>query len=104
MQYLTEVFTYCNSASLEKEMKPKDIRNISIGDVFIRGGFPGHVVIVVDLVQDAKGNKRFMLAQSYMPAQDIHVLKGEMGPWYSAEEGVINTPEYTFHSSQLRSF
>jgi hypothetical protein len=104
MQYLTEVFTYCNSASLEKELKPKDIRNISIGDVFIRGGFPGHVVIVVDLVQDNKGNKLFMLAQSYMPAQDIHVLKGEKGPWYSAEEGVINTPEYTFHSSQLRSF
>lgn len=104
MQYLTEVFTYCNSASLEKELKPKQMRDISIGDVFIKGGFPGHVVIVVDLVEDKKGNKLFMLAQSYMPAQDIHVLNGEMGPWYTAKEGVINTPEYTFHSSQLRSF
>lgn len=104
MQYLTEVFTYCNSASLEKELKPKNIRDIAIGDVLIRGGFPGHVVIVVDLAADKKGNKLFMLAQSYMPAQDIHVLKGEIGPWYKAEEGVIITPEYTFHSLQLRSF
>ena len=104
LQYLNTVFTYCNSASLEKELKPKDIRKISIGDVLIKGGFPGHVVIVVDLVQDAKGNKLFMIAQSYMPAQDIHVLNGQNGPWYKAEEGVINTPEYTFHSSSLRSF
>ncbi len=104
LQYLNTVFTYCNSASLEKELKPKDIRKISIGDVLIKGGFPGHVVIVVDLVQDAKGNKLFMIAQSYMPAQDIHVLKGQNGPWYKAEEGVIKTPEYTFHSSSLRSF
>lgn len=104
MDFLTTVFTYCNSASLEKELKPKNIREIHIGDVLIRGGFPGHVVIVVDVAEDSRGNRMFMLAQSYMPAQDIHVLKGQIGPWYKAEEGMIHTPEYSFHSSNLKTW
>jgi hypothetical protein len=58
----------------------------------------------VDVATNRKGDKIFMLAQSYMPAQDIHILNGEDGPWYHAREGMIATPEYTFRSLDLRSF
>ena len=51
------------------------IENIEIGDVFIQGGFPGHAIIVVDLAENEVGEKCFLVAQSYMPAQEIHVLK-----------------------------
>ncbi len=79
---------------------------MEIGDVFIQGGSPGHAVIVVDLVVNSTtGEKRFLLAQSYMPAQDIHVLKNpnSTDSWYSMSE-VIETPEWTFRSSDLKRF
>lgn len=103
-KHMGVVFALCNSWSLDRDMKSKRIQDVEIGDVLIKGGFPGHVVIVVDVAINKNGEKAFMLAQSYMPAQDIHILKGEDGPWYFAREGVIETPEYTFHSSQLKTW
>ena len=35
------------------------MQNMKIGDVFIQGGFPGHAVIVVDMVEDKKGQYYF---------------------------------------------
>lgn len=103
LKYLDVVFANCNSASLEKMLKPKKMEDIEVGDVLIRGGFPGHVVIVMDVV--TKGDRKaYMLAQSYMPAQDIHILLNRTDPWYYVGDKVINTPEYTFLSSELRSF
>lgn len=104
-KYLELVFKTCNSYSLEQQMKPTPIQDIKIGDVLIKGGFPGHVVIVVDMAVNAKGEKLMMLAQSYMPAQDIHVLRGPVdGVWYPVKEGTIYTPEYTFQSNQARTW
>jgi hypothetical protein len=106
IKYLDAVFANCNSASLEKQVKAKKMKDIQIGDVLIKGGFPGHVVIVIDVAVNAQGKKAYMIAQSYMPAQDIHILKGEDGPWYFVQDGdyVIDTPEYTFYSNQLKGW
>ena len=105
-KFMDKIFSYCNSYSLEKQMNPQNIKNLKIGDVIIRGGFPGHVVIIVDIAINKKGQKAYMLAQSYMPAQDIHILKGEEGPWYYVKEGdyIINTPEYSFRSTEVKSW
>ena len=35
---------------------------------------PGHVVLIVDMAENDKGEKIFMLAQSYMPAQQTQIL------------------------------
>jgi hypothetical protein len=104
LKHMDVVFNVCNSWSLDRDMKPRKIQDVQIGDVLIKGGFPGHVVIVVDVAINNKGEKAFMLAQSYMPAQDIHILKGQDGPWYFAKEGDINTPEYRFNSTQLKTW
>lgn len=79
------------------------------GDVFIKGGFPGHAMIVVDIAVNNKGQKIFMPAQSYMPAQDIHIVKNPMnenlGPWYELPAGdKIITPEWVFSNSCLRKW
>jgi len=108
--YLDIVFTYAGTLSLEKELKPKKISEMEIGDVFIKGGSPGHAIIIVDMAVNQKtGEKIFLLAQSYMPAQDIHILKNpantDLSPWYSSDFGEsLETPEWTFSSNQLRSF
>jgi hypothetical protein len=107
-KYLSRVFGMCGSASLSKQLKPVgSFSQIQPGDVLIRGGFPGHAVIVMDVAVNASGKKIYLLAQSYMPAQDIHVLKNPMNtdlsPWYEVnDENIIATPEYTFMQHELK--
>lgn len=106
--FLEKVFGMCGSASLSKQLHTKNINDIIPGDVFIRGGFPGHAEIVMDVaVNDSTGKKIFLLAQSYMPAQDIHVLLNprnkNLSPWYQAEEDII-TPEYVFDKKELKAW
>ena len=108
-KYLTMVFSYAGTLSLEKEMKKVTPKELQIGDVFIQGGSPGHSVIVVDIVKNSHGEKMFLLAQSYMPAQEIHVLKNfnnsVISPWYNAENlEQLRTPEWNFNKNDLRRF
>ena len=106
--YLSRVFGMCGTASLSKQLKHVgSISEIKIGDVLIRGGSPGHAVIVMDEATDGSGRKIYMLAQGYMPAQDIHVLKnplyGFLSPWYLVNDRpLIQTPEYTFYATELK--
>lgn len=110
-KYLEKVFGMCGSASLSKQLKKVSITaNIKPGDVFIRGGFPGHAATVMDVAINKKGTKIFLLSQSYMPAQDIHILKNpanENGsPWYELDTNatLLVTPEYTFKTSELMAW
>jgi hypothetical protein len=103
------VFSYCGTLSLEKQLVPVSrFGDILPGDVLIRGGSPGHAMIVMDVAVDAAGHKAYLLAQSYMPAQEIHIVKnpmdGQLSPWYRVDEkaDVIDTPEWTFYPYQLR--
>jgi len=106
--YCNTIFNYAGTASLSKELKKvEDIKNIQIGDVFIVGGFPGHAVLVVDVCENSlTGEKLFLIQQSYMPAQEIHILKNftntSLSPWYSTNfSGDLKTPEWTFQKNQL---
>lgn len=107
-RYLVNVFGYCGSASLEKQLVPvPDFTTIEPGDVLIRGGFPGHAVMVADLALNKKGEKIFTLVQGYQPAQDIHILlnplSGETTPWYTIPvSDTVYTPEWVFYRKQLR--
>ena len=108
-QYLNAVFTYAGSASLARELTAiADPSRVRPGDVFIRGGFPGHAVLVADVAENTAGERVFLLVQSYMPAQDIHVLTNPGAPgsaWYPARKnGSLETPEWTFSYTELRRF
>jgi hypothetical protein len=65
---------------------------------------------VVDMaVNINSGKKIFLLAQSYMPAQDIHILTNpnnqNLSPWYELDfNGELITPEWIFKKSDLHSF
>lgn len=108
-RYLQNVFMYAGSLSLSREMKAVPADSMQIGDVFIFGGTPGHAVIVVDMCMNEKGEKLFMIAQSYMPAQEIHILRNpderKLSPWYPLNFGTtLETPEWDFGREELKRF
>ncbi|RAJ08175.1 uncharacterized protein DUF4846 [Chitinophaga skermanii] len=108
-KYLRFVFMYAGTHSLAKELKPVNIQQIQPGDVFVQGSFPGHAMIVMSVAQNPRGEKIYMLAQGYTPAQSIHVVRNRIGgieqPWYKAEEfGTVITPGWTFLQKHLMRF
>ena len=108
--YMECVFRYASTLSLTKELKSVPIESMQIGDVFIHGGAPGHAIIVVDMaINPETKEKLFLLAQSYMPAQEIQLLKNPnnegLSPWYSLSfSGDLYTPEWTFSQDELKRF
>lgn len=97
-KYLDTVFSYASTLSLDTESSKIDIDDLQIGDVFLKGGSPGHVVMVVDICENEQGEKAFLLAQGFMPAQEFHILNNpvsESDPWY-----YVNEVEYPFQTSQ----
>ncbi len=108
--YLDIVFIYCGTYSLSKELISVDETTETLpGDVFIQGGFPGHAILVIDVVLDNKGNRLCLLGQGFTPAQDIHILKNpnnpELSPWYDTNFGNrLKTPEWTFKKTDLKRF
>lgn len=106
-KFLHLVFAYCGTYTLESQLKKKDIHNIQPGDVLIRGGSPGHAMIVADVAENENGKRIFLLAQSFIPAQNIHIVKNPnnqlLSPWYSINE-IIKTPGFTFKNTELKTW
>ncbi|MGL6105229.1 DUF4846 domain-containing protein [Romboutsia sp.] len=106
--YMNMVFAYSGTLSLDKEAEGINFDDMKIGDIFIVGGSPGHAVIVVDMAKNKEsGETLFMLAQSYMPAQETQLLinpnNNKISPWYSTSfDGKLRTPEWTFEKSNLK--
>ena len=111
-RYLDVIFMYASTRSLDKELTPVGSpEGIRAGDVLLQLKKPyGHAVIVLDTAKDPEsGEVVFLLAQSYMPAQEIHVLRNpvdpEKSPWFSAWFGAtLVTPEWTFDAKDLKRF
>ncbi len=108
-KYLETIFMYAGTLSLSQELPSVSIHEMQVGNIFIQGGSPGHAVIVVDMAEHKDtGRKIFMLAQSYMPAQEIQILENpgnHISPWYElTSDEVIQTPEWRFYSTDLKRF
>jgi len=108
-KYLEKVFSYCGTISLEKQLhRISRVNNVHIGDVLIQGGSPGHAMLVIDMAMNKDKKKIYMLAQGYMPAQDIHIVVNQMAPqlspWYEMNDETIYTPGWIFLPAHFRSW
>ena len=113
MRWMINVFAEAGSMSLASELKPI-AGGVQPGDVLIQGGYPGHAVIVLDVAVSEDGKRRWLLlGQSYMPAQQLHVLVDEksptLSPWYDAAALTsptgLRTPEWRpFFARDVRRF
>lgn len=110
-KYLEVIFRYAGTISLDVESDPvENNASIKTGDFIIKPGSPGHLVIIVGVARNAAGEKRYLLAESYMPAQDIHILINHknpvLSPWYELD---VNAPEtvsakYIFKPTSIKRF
>ncbi len=96
--YQKSLFMYAGVSSVMKESPELTLADVRPGDA-IAG--TGHLIIILDVVENAQGKKKVLLAQSYIPAQQIEVLKNPMSesPWYDAdlfESCPFVTPEWTY--------
>ena len=111
-RYLQPVFGYAGTLSLSRELRPVPLPEVRPGDVLIRGGSPGHAVLVADVAEHPQSGQRYLLlAQSYMPAQNIHILRNvdrpALGAWFAVpglNEPFVETPEWTFARTELGRF
>ena len=109
LHYLNIVFSYCGTYTIESMTKKKDITSIMPGDVLVHAGSPGHAMIVMDAAVNRDNEKIFVLAQGFMPAQDMHIVinpaDGSISPWYKAvaDKNII-TPGWAFTPDEYKSF
>ncbi|MDQ0478231.1 DUF4846 domain-containing protein [Chryseobacterium sp. MDT2-18] len=110
-KYLEVIFRYAGTISLDRESVPvTNNAAIRTGDFLIKPGSPGHSVIIVGVARNASGKKLYLLAESFMPAQDIHILVNhrnpQLSPWYELD---VDAPEtvtakYIFKPTSIKRF
>ena len=111
-RYLLPTFGYAGTLSLGRDVRPVPLGQVQPGDVLLHGGRPGHAVLVVDAAENPRTGQRYLLlAQSYMPAQNIHLLRNlaepALGAWFAVpgtEAAEFDTPEWTFDTHELGRF
>ena len=92
------LFMYAGVSSVMKESPTISIADMRPGDALAG---VGHLIIILDVVENGQGEKKFLLAQSYIPAQQIEVLTNpnSSSPWYDAkllESCPFVTPEWIY--------
>ena len=107
--YLNLIYMYSGTLSLYNELKSIDAKDLKIGDMLIKGGSPGHIVMIADDVINENGEKLFLLFQGNTPAQSVHLVKNlensVISPWYQLEDdAVIPVSNYTFSSAKFVRF
>ena len=108
-KYLNLIYMYSGTLSLYNELESVYAKDLKIGDMLIKGGTPGHIVMLADEVINEKGEKLFLLFQGNTPAQSVHLVKNlenvNISPWYQLEDDAI-TPvsNYTFSSAKFARF
>lgn len=109
-KYLNLIYTYSGTMSLNNELKEiTSIKDLRIGDMLIVGGFPGHIIMIADIVENTNGERLFLLIQGNTPAQSIHLLKNlddaSISPWYKLQlNSEISVPGFTFTNSKFVRF
>lgn len=110
-KYLDLVFNYAGTISLHNESEIiKKNEDIQVGDFLIKPGSPGHSVIIVGIAKNNLGKRVYLLAESFMPAQDIHIiinpLNSKLSPWYELDVNSAKTitAKYIFEPTAIKRF
>jgi len=109
--WLQHLFRYAGTRSLRHDSEPvAETDALRAGDLFLEPGSPGHVVMILDIAEDAGGRRVALLGQGFMPAEEFHVLRSsdaKDGVWFvlPGPGESIRTPSWRpFHRRDVRRF
>lgn len=108
LQFLQEVFINCGTYTVDAMTTNIHMNEMQPADVFVKAGAPGHAMIIVDVaINEATGDTIYLLAQGFMPAQDMHIVINpndrKLSPWYKVDEKFkIITAGWIFEQTQLK--
>ena len=84
------------------------------GDIFVKGGFPGHAITVIDVIENIDtGQRKYMFSESYMPAQDQYIvvntaehgIRPQLDLWFDIDpKEPLSTSRWTFQPKDLKRF
>ena len=104
--YMQRLFNYASTRSLFPESTVIPRQDIKPGDILIFSGSPGHCIIIIDVCENELGEKAILLAQSNMPAQQVHILRPPYAdqPWMFLNElwGRIQIMSWGFTDENIR--
>ena len=85
--YLKEVMRYAGTLSLQKESEVIPAEELRVGDIICNDV---HVVLIADEAVNEKGEKCYLIGQSFIPAVCFHILTHTEGnvtsPWFTEEQ------------------
>lgn len=85
--YLKSVMNYAGTLSLINESKPISTDEMRVGDIICD---ETHVVLIVDEAVNEKGEKVYLIGQSFIPAVCFHIVTTTNGnaatPWFTQEQ------------------
>ena len=104
--YLKEVMNYAGTISLQKESEVISSDDLQIGDIICNDS---HVVMIVDIAQNEKGEKCYLIGQSFIPAVCFHIIADRNGetatPWFTQEKldkESFQIGDYRFSKKDIR--
>ncbi len=87
MNYLKEVMRYAGTISLLNESEVIPAGELRTGDIICN---EGHVVMIADTAVNDRGEKCYLIGQSFIPAVCFHILTHAEGktvsPWFTQEQ------------------
>lgn len=110
LDFMQNVFINCGTYTVDAMTKNISMNEMQPGDIFVKAGAPGHAMIIMDVaINEITGKKIYLLAQSFMPAQDMHIVinpnDDKLSPWYEVNEtNDIITPGYIFGVRNCKRF
>ena len=83
--YLKEVMNYAGTISLRKESETIPVEELRAGDFILS---QSHVVMIADVAENDRGEKCYLIGQSFIPAVCFHIVADrERGSaWFTQEE------------------
>lgn len=104
--YLKEVMNYAGTISLQNESEVIPVSELRIGDIICNDS---HVVMIVDIAENEKGEKCYLIGQSFIPAVCFHIVINREGDeasaWFTQEQLERESFEvgvYKFDQSNIR--
>ncbi len=104
--YLKEVMRYAGTLSLQKESEVIPAEELRIGDIICNDT---HVVMITDEAVNEKGEKCYLIGQSFIPAVCYHIVANvngdEADPWFTQEQleqDSFDVGPYRFKKKDIR--